>query len=70
MLPIKRRYNLFSSNSFTSKLLSTDRYGFSSEDGKIELNKENFKLPSKAWSWKTDWFYENSPSEVDLEILA
>jgi hypothetical protein len=55
----KRRYNLFSKESFTSKLLPTDRGNFSTENGLVELKKENFQLPSQSWSWKTnDWISE------------
>jgi hypothetical protein len=62
----KRRYNLINSNSFTSKLLPTDRYNFSSKDGLIELNKEDMKLPSNSWTWQTDWIYEQNASDVIL----
>ena len=64
----KRRYNLLNSNSFTNKLLFTDRCNFSSEDGSHELKKESFKLPSESWCWKTDWTFEENISDV-WEIL-
>ena len=48
----QRRYNVFSLNSFTHKLLVTDRPEFSSQNGTENLPKDSFKLPSKSWEWQ------------------
>ena len=59
----QRRYNLLSSNSFTDKLLPSDRFKFSSADGHAELNKDSFVLPSASWVWESDWFHDQTVSE-------
>ena len=59
----QRRYNLLSTNSFTDKLLPSDRFKFSSADGRAELNKESFQLPSASWVWESDWFHDQTASE-------
>lgn len=61
----QRRYNLFSSESFTDKLLFTDRHGYSSADGLVKLDKEDFQLPTNSWTWCTDWNYEQNDSDVE-----
>ena len=52
-----------SSHSYSSHLLPTDRYGFSSRDGLVELKRDEFKLPSELWTWETDWEFEKNMSD-------
>jgi len=59
----QRRYNLLSASSFTSKLLFTDRSKFSSQDGLVDLPKENFCLPSSSWEWNSEWLHEVNVSD-------
>ncbi|CAF0910386.1 unnamed protein product, partial [Brachionus calyciflorus] len=59
----QRRYNFLNKNSFSNKLLPTDRPHFSSREGDQNLPKESFKLPSSNWTWKTDWNYELNASD-------
>lgn len=47
-------------------LLSTDRYAWSSKDGKVELRRESFYLPNDEWEWEGDWFVDKS-IECDIE---
>ncbi|XP_075220650.1 tectonin beta-propeller repeat-containing peroxin 23 isoform X2 [Lycorma delicatula] len=43
---------------FSKRLLPTDRYNFSSEDGITERRKDKIHLPSMAWQWEGDWHIE------------
>ncbi|XP_073983179.1 tectonin beta-propeller repeat-containing peroxin 23 isoform X1 [Rhodnius prolixus] len=45
-------------DGFSKRLLPTDRYQFSSEDGLIDRNRENIRVPSMAWQWEGDWYIE------------
>ena len=38
-----------------SRLLPSDRWHFSSEDGLREMPKEDFRLPTSNWEWEGDW---------------
>ena len=38
--------------------LPTDRWAWSSEDGKQPLPKESFQLPSVEWIWEGDWYID------------
>ena len=45
---------------FSSKLLPTDRPGFSNFEGTKATPKDSFKLPSNNWKWKDeDWVIED-----------
>lgn len=43
----------------------TDRWGWSSRDGKQHLPKESFQLPSVEWIWESDWniTYDDADNE-------
>ncbi|KAF2895160.1 hypothetical protein ILUMI_11013 [Ignelater luminosus] len=43
---------------FTSRLLPTDRYHFSSVDGTVDRAIDKIRLPSMAWQWEGDWQLE------------
>ncbi|XP_014245754.1 tectonin beta-propeller repeat-containing protein isoform X2 [Cimex lectularius] len=43
---------------FSSRLLPTDRYHFSSEDGLTERSLEKIRVPSMAWQWDSPWRIE------------
>ena len=60
----QRRYHFFSADAFTDRLMFTDRYGFSSADGVVRLEKDGFKLPTDNWAWRTEWSYEPNDSDV------
>ena len=36
----------------------TDRWAWSSKDGKQHLPKESFQLPSVEWIWEGDWYID------------
>ena len=63
-LIFKRRYNIFKADSFTNRLLPSDRYQFSSESGHQNLPKESFECPSENWIWDSEWSYEETNSKV------
>ncbi|XP_048575709.1 tectonin beta-propeller repeat-containing protein 1-like isoform X2 [Nematostella vectensis] len=39
---------------------SSDRWGFSSEDGRTHLPKEDYRVPSDYWVWEGDWYIDRS----------
>ncbi|XP_072943456.1 tectonin beta-propeller repeat-containing protein [Epargyreus clarus] len=43
---------------FTGRLLPTDRYHFSSQDGTKDRSIDCIRLPSMAWQWEGDWQLE------------
>ncbi|XP_037974156.2 tectonin beta-propeller repeat-containing protein [Plutella xylostella] len=43
---------------FSSRLLPTDRYHFSSQDGTLDRSISRIRLPSMAWQWEGDWQLE------------
>lgn len=40
---------------FSSRMLPTDRFHFSSVDGLVSRSIEKIRLPSMAWQWEGDW---------------
>lgn len=42
-------------SGYSQSLLPTDRPRFSSEDGLIERDTNNIRLPSHAWQWEDEW---------------
>lgn len=48
-------------------MLATDRWQWSSKDGKKERKKESFHLPNRCWEWEGDWFVDKS-IECDVEV--
>ena len=50
----------------------SDRWAWSSKDGKKHLPKDSFQLPSVEWIWEGDWYIDHGidgDNEV-TEILA
>lgn len=45
---------------FSGRLLPTDRYHFSSQDGTKDRSIDRVRLPSMAWQWEGDWQLELS----------
>jgi tectonin beta-propeller repeat-containing protein 1 len=45
-------------SGWSQSLLPTDRPRFSTEDGLIDRNIQNIRLPSMAWAWEGDWQLE------------
>jgi tectonin beta-propeller repeat-containing protein 1 len=45
-------------DGFSSRLLPTDRYHFSSRDGTKDRSIDRIRLPSMAWQWEGDWQLE------------
>ncbi|KAF5287072.1 hypothetical protein FQA39_LY16057 [Lamprigera yunnana] len=52
---------------FTSRLLPTDRYHFSSADGSVDRSTDKIRLPSMAWQWEGDWQLELSLAGQPLD---
>ncbi|XP_050436287.1 tectonin beta-propeller repeat-containing protein [Adelges cooleyi] len=53
--------------NFSKRLLPTDRYCWSSENGKDEKFKENIKLPSFLWQWEHEWKLQTTLDDQDLD---
>ncbi|XP_011494826.1 PREDICTED: tectonin beta-propeller repeat-containing protein [Ceratosolen solmsi marchali] len=45
---------------FSGRLLPTDRYHFSNQDGSVDRSRDKVKLPSMAWQWEGDWHIETT----------
>lgn len=45
---------------FSSRLLPTDRFNFSNQDGTVDRSRDKVKLPSMAWQWEGDWHIETT----------
>lgn len=45
-------------DGFSTRLLPTDRYRFSSADGTVDRAISKIRLPSMAWQWEGDWTLE------------
>lgn len=45
---------------FSERLLPTDRYNFSNQDGTVDRSRDKVKLPSMAWQWEGDWQIETT----------
>lgn len=43
---------------FSGRMLPTDRYHFSSQDGTKDRSIDCIRLPSMAWQWEGDWHLE------------
>lgn len=58
---------------FSGRLLPTDRYNFSNQDGTVNRSRDKVKLPSMAWQWEGDWQIETTldgqPLDHDVNIL-
>ena len=46
----------------------SDRWAWSSKDGKKQLLKESFQLPSVEWIWEGDWYIDHG-IDVDNEVI-
>lgn len=46
----------------------TDRWAWSSKDGKKHLPKQSFQLPSVEWIWEGDWHIDHG-LEGDNEVI-
>lgn len=59
---------------FSGRLLPTDRYNFSNQDGTIDRSRDKVKLPSMAWQWEGDWQIETTldgqPLDHDVHIFS
>lgn len=58
---------------FSGRLLPTDRYNFSNQDGTVDRSRDKVKLPSMAWQWEGDWQIETTldgqPLDHDVSIV-
>lgn len=58
---------------FSGRLLPTDRYNFSNQDGTVDRSRDKVKLPSMAWQWEGDWQIETTldgqPLDHDVNII-
>ncbi|XP_042223768.1 tectonin beta-propeller repeat-containing protein 1-like isoform X2 [Homarus americanus] len=53
---------------FTNRGLPTDRNTWSDQTGRIHRTRENAKLPSRHWSWTSEWCVDyHTPGGVDRE---
>lgn len=59
---------------FSGRLLPTDRYNFSNQDGTVDRSRDKVKLPSMAWQWEDDWQIETTldgqPLDHDVNIKS
>jgi len=46
----------------------SDRWAWSSKDGKKHLPKESFQLPSVEWIWEGDWYIDHG-IDGDNEVV-
>eukprot|EP00040_Diaphanoeca_grandis_P031073 m.185121 g.185121 ORF g.185121 m.185121 type:complete len:1275 (+) comp32221_c0_seq1:383-4207(+) len=54
-----------SPRGWSSNLLPTDRDAWSDESGLVALPKDSFSLPSRRWSWTTEWTIVRGPHTDD-----
>lgn len=58
---------------FSGRLLSTDRYNFSNQDGTVDRSRDKVRLPSMAWQWEDDWQIETTsdgqPLDHDVNMI-
>lgn len=54
-------------DGFSSRLLPTDRFQFSSADGTVNRRTDSIQLPSVAWQWEDDWHLDCELDEVRLD---
>lgn len=50
------------------QMLPTDRWPWSSEDGKQSFPKDSFQLPSVEWIWEGDWYIDRG-LDGDNEVI-
>lgn len=43
------------------------RFNYTSKDGTVRLEKEDFRLPSDNWVWETDWDFDHNLFDVSIE---
>lgn len=59
---------------FSGRLLPTDRYNFSNQDGTVDRSRDKVKLPSMAWQWEGDWQIETTldgqPLDHDVNMFS
>lgn len=58
-------------DGFCNKLLPTDRYAYSSQDGLTQRELSSVGLPSKAWVWDDPWHLDLTHDGVclDTEVI-
>lgn len=58
---------------FSGRLLPTDRYNFSNQDGTVDRSRDKVRLPSMAWQWEGDWQIETTldgqPLDHDVNMI-
>lgn len=61
-------------DGFSSRLLPTDRFHYSSADGTVNRATDKIRLPSMAWQWEGDWHldcdHEGQPLDHDAWTYA
>jgi hypothetical protein len=59
---------------FSGRLLPTDRFHYSSQDGTCDRSLDKIRLPSMAWQWEGDWHLETTldglPLDHDVSFLC
>ena len=50
------------------QMLPTDRWPWSSKDGKQSFPKDSFQLPSVEWIWEGDWYIDRG-LDGDKEVI-
>lgn len=60
-------------DGFSGRLLPTDRYNFSNQDGTVDRSRDKVKLSSMAWQWEGDWQIETTldgqPLDHDVNVV-
>lgn len=52
---------------FSGRLLPTDRFHYSSQDGTRDRSLDKIRLPSMAWQWEGDWHLETTLDGLSLD---
>ncbi|OAD62069.1 Tectonin beta-propeller repeat-containing protein [Eufriesea mexicana] len=59
-VPIRIKEEIYENEGFSGRLLPTDRYNFSNQDGTVDRSRDKVRLPSMAWQWEGDWQIETT----------
>lgn len=60
-----QKYAVFGKSDKKRWIKPNNRFEFSSEDGRVEMPKEGFLLPSDNWRWQGGWYLSDKNSGDD-----
>ena len=55
---VQKCFFIIMTHNHPFQMFVTDRWAWSSKDGKQHLPKESFQLPSVEWIWEGDWYID------------